>query len=84
MKRHLLAATAVVALVLIAAPAYAFHCPLDIAAIDNGLAKARVSAEVKAEAKALRDAGAALHAAGKHGEAIDKLSAAMRLILGAM
>lgn len=84
MKRHLLVATAAVALVLIAAPAYAFHCPLDIAAIDNGLAKARVSAEVKAQAKALRDEGEALHKAGKHGDALNKLSAAMRLILGAM
>ncbi len=82
MKLRLIALAA--ALVLFAAPAYAFHCPLDVAAIDNGLAKANISADVKAQAKALRDEGEALHKAGKHAKALEKLAAAMRLILGAM
>ncbi len=74
------AATATV-LVLLSAPAYAFNCPLNVKAIDAGLAKISLAAATKAEVTALRDAGNALHAAGKHKESVAKLDAAMRLIL---
>ncbi len=78
------ALTAAVALMLFAAPASAFHCPLDAKAIDNGLAKAAISADAKAEAKQLRDEGEALHNAGDHKGAIDKFSTAMCVILNDM
>lgn len=72
------------ALMLFAAPASAFHCPLDAKAIDNGLAKAAISAGAKAEAQKLRDEGMALHESGDHKGSVDKLSAAMRVILSDM
>jgi len=79
--RSLLAAVALVAL---ATPALAFHCPADIAAIDHALAKANLSSAQKAEVKALRDQGEAQHKAGQHKESVDTLAQAMRLILNEM
>ena len=71
-------------LILLSAPAFAFHCPADVKAIDHALETADLSAEQEAKARALRDEGEALHEAGQHKEAVDKLSEAMRLILNAM
>lgn len=82
MKRYLpgiLVSTLLVGLTI--APAQAFHCPLDVKAIDNGLAHASLSAETKAEVQKLRDEGEQLHKSGAHKEAVDKLSEAMRLLL---
>ena len=63
------------------APAFAGHCPLDIAAIDSALENTTLDSEVKAQVKALRDEGRALHEAGDHGDSEKKLAEAMRLIL---
>jgi hypothetical protein len=53
-------------------------------AINNGLAKANLSAEDEAQVKMLRDEGKALHNAGKHKESVDTLAEAMRIILNNM
>jgi len=63
------------------APAFAGHCPLDIAAIDSALENTTLDSEVEAQVKALRDEGQALHEAGDHGDSERKLAEAMRLIL---
>lgn len=82
MMSRTLAAT--VLLFAFAAPAAAFHCPTDIAAIDNALPKASLSAEQRAEVQRLRDEGEAAHKAGNHGESVNKLAEAMRIILNNM
>lgn len=69
------------AALLVATPAFAFHCPKDAAAIDHALGVLEVSDEVKAEARTLRDQGMEQHEAGNHAEAVDSLTAAMRLLL---
>jgi hypothetical protein len=78
-RRTLLAAGIAV---LVATPALAFHCPKDVKAIDAAMTK--MGAKAPANVKALRDEGDALHKAGKHKEAVGKLSEAMRVLLGAM
>ena len=67
---------------LLAAPAYAFHCPGDMADIDVTLKeKAQtLSADVLAEVKKLRAEGEALHKAGKHGESVATLAKAKALL----
>ncbi len=67
-----------------ASPAVAFHCPADVSAIDNALAKATLSGEQKQEVGTLRDQGEAQHKAGKHKEAVDTLAKAMRIVLNNM
>jgi len=79
--RSLLAAALLVAF---SAPASAFHCPADVAAIDNALPKSNLTAPQKAEVMKLRDEGAALHEAGKHQESVNTLAKAMRIILNNM
>lgn len=80
LKRTLLAATAAT---LLATPALAGHCPADVKAIDNALAKMSLPSDVATKAKALRDEGDALHKAGDHGASTNKLAEAMRMILNA-
>ncbi len=75
---------AAVALALLSGPALAGHCPLDVKAIDDGLGKVNLAADVKAEVLKLRDEGAAQHKAGEHGDSVKTLSHAMRLILSNM
>jgi hypothetical protein len=66
---------------LAAAPAFAFHCPQDMAKIDAALAKnPQLSAADMAEVKKLRAEGEALHKAGKHQESVDTLAKAMKLV----
>jgi hypothetical protein len=66
---------------LAAAPAFAFHCPQDMAKIDAALAKnPQLSASDMAEVKKLRAEGEALHKAGKHQESVDTLAKAMKLV----
>ena len=72
MKRMLVAAVVSLGLV---SPAFAAHCPKDVRAIDAAL-----SSNPNAEAKALRDQGAQLHADGKHKESIDALHQAMKIL----
>lgn len=80
-KLTLLAGAAVL---LLATPALAFHCPKDAAAIDSGLAALTVSDEVKAEVQTLRDQGMEMHEAGNHDDAEDTLSEGMRLLLNSV
>ena len=82
MKTRLLILAA--ALALFAAPAFAFHCPMDMAAIDAALGKTpSLSAEQMAEVKKLRAQGEEFHKAGKHQESVDTLAKAKK-ILGLM
>ena len=69
------------AAILVATPAFAFHCPMDAAAIDEALAALELGEEVESQAQALRDQGMEQHEAGNHAEAVNTLSEAMRLIL---
>ena len=76
-----LSALAAAAAILVATPAFAFHCPMDAAAIDEALAALELGEEVESEAQALRDQGMEQHEAGNHTEAVNTLSESMRLIL---
>lgn len=73
-----------VLLSLASAPVLAFHCPADVKAIDHALSKSNMSEMQMTDVKKLRDEGEALHKAGKHKEAVDKLAEAMRMILNSM
>ena len=77
-KRIVLASALAIAF---ATPALAGHCPADVKAIDNALAKMSIPAAQMSEVKALRDQGDAEHKAGKHGASVSTLAQAMRLIL---
>ena len=79
--RSLLVAALIVAF---SAPAFAFHCPADIAAINASLPKVTLSADQKAQVEKLRDEGQVLHNSGTHNEAQFKLAEAMRIILNGM
>ena len=72
------------AALLVAGPAYAFHCPMDAAAIDHALGVLDVSDEVKSQVQALRDEGMEQHEAGNHEDAVNTLSEAMRTLLMAV
>lgn len=77
MKRYLAAA----AFVLIAAPAFAFQCPADMAKIDEVLAAGTtLSEEQLAEVNALRAEGETLHASGDHQASVDALHKAMEIL----
>lgn len=69
---------------MLSTPALAFHCPLDVKAIDNALSKMQLNDATRTKVQALRDEGMALHEAGKHKEAVDKLAEAMRTLLQSM
>ena len=74
MRRFLLAAVAVVAL---SAPAFANHCPKDMAAIDAALAKnPKLSQAQLDEVKKLRADGEAQHKAGNHADSVKTLQKA--------
>ncbi|WP_353471526.1 hypothetical protein PVT71_09410 [Salipiger sp. H15] len=77
MKRFVLAA----ALSLAAAPAFAFHCPADMAKIDAALASGpNLSAAELAKVKELRAEGEKYHAAGQHQQSVDVLAEAMKIL----
>ena len=79
MKRILLAAAMSIVL---STPAFAFHCPKDMADIDAALAgNPELTAEQLAEVKSLRSKGEELHNAGQHQESVDTLAKA-KAILG--
>lgn len=67
-------------LALASTTAFAFHCPVDMKAIDAALPKAKLSAEQMAEVKKYRAEGEALHKAGKHQESLDTLAKAKKLL----
>ncbi|HQW37733.1 MAG TPA: hypothetical protein PLK52_11240 [Usitatibacteraceae bacterium] len=77
MKRML----AAVATLAFAGSALAFHCPKDMKAIDEALAKKpKISEAQMGEVKKLRADGEALHKAGKHQESVDTLAKAMKIL----
>ena len=78
MKRSL---TLAVAALFAAGTAYASHCPKDVKAIDEALAKnPKLTAAQLKEVKAHRDKGEELHKAGKHGESEAELHKAMKTL----
>ena len=76
-----LRATLFSALLLAASSAFAFHCPVDMKAIDDALAKNPKLTEAQmTEVKKLRAEGEAFHKAGKHQNAVDTLAKAMKIL----
>lgn len=78
MKRSLALA---VALVFASGAALAMHCPKDMKAIDEALAKKpKLTAAQMKDVKAQRAKGEELHKAGKHQESADELAKAMKTL----
>ena len=65
---------------LMAGPAFAFHCPNDMAAIDAALPKAQLSDTNKAKVMELRTSGEQQHKAGDHASAVKTLAQAMKIL----
>lgn len=77
MKRTL----ALAATLFFAGSALAFHCPKDMKAIDEALAKSpKISEAQMKDVKKYRADGEALHKAGKHQESVDTLAKAMKIL----
>ena len=75
MKRSLALA---VAMIFASGTALAFHCPKDMKAIDDALAKnPKLTEKQLEEVKKQRAEGEALHKAGKHQESVDMLAKAI-------
>ena len=75
--RMLLAAVALVW----SSGALANHCPLDMKAIDEALAKhPQLSAAQMADVKKYRAEGEALHKAGKHQQSVETLDKAKQIL----
>lgn len=73
--------TLFVALALASSAAFAFHCPKDMKAIDDAVAKnPKLSAQQLDEVKKYRAEGETLHKAGKHQESLDTLAKAMKIL----
>lgn len=69
------------ALFVASSAAWAFHCPADMAKIDEALAKnPELSAEQMEQVQQWRAEGEELHAAGKHQESVDTLTKAMEVL----
>ena len=63
------------------AGALANHCPMDMKAIDEALAKhPQLTAAQMADVKKYRAEGEALHKAGKHQQAVEELGKAMKIL----
>ena len=71
----------VAALAFASSAAFAFHCPKDMKAIDEALAKnpKLTEAQMK-DVKKYRAEGEALHKAGKHQESVDTLAKANKIL----
>jgi len=68
------------ALALLAGPAYAFHCPADMAKIDAALPNASLSEADRAKVQELRARGEEEHQAGNHNAAVATLAEAMQIL----
>ena len=69
------------ALAVASGVAFGMHCPVDMKAIDDALAKKpQLSAEQLAQVKKYRADGEALHKAGKHQESVDTLAKAKAIL----
>lgn len=78
LKKTLLAAVLAVAF---AGPAFAFHCPKDMAEIDAALAAGTQLSEADlAKVKELRAEGETYHKAGQHQESVDTLAKAKEML----
>jgi hypothetical protein len=65
----------------LAAPAWAAHCPLDMKAIDEALSKKPSLATAQLEeVTRLRAEGEAAHKAGKHGDSVEALGKARKIL----
>ena len=67
-------------LAFMSSPAFAFHCPKEMKAIDAALPKAKLSEAQMAEVKKYRAEGETLHKAGKHQDALDTLAKAKKML----
>jgi len=68
-------------LALASSTAFAFHCPKDMKAIDEALAKhPKLSEAQMMEVTKYRAEGEALHKAKKHQESVDTLAKAMKIL----
>lgn len=77
-KRQLITLAAVAAF---SAPAFAFHCPVDMGKIDEAVAAGTsLSDEDLAKVAELRAEGETLHNAGDHAKAVEVLGEAMKLL----
>lgn len=66
---------------LLSAPAFAFHCPKDMKAIDAALEKdPQLSESQLATVKELRAEGERLHEAGNHQASVDTLAKALDIL----
>ena len=70
----------VAAMFLFATPAFAFHCPADMAEIDAALPSASLTDEQMAQVKELRALGEKQHVAGDHAASIETLAKAKALL----
>lgn len=61
--------------------AYAGHCPMDMKEIDAALSgNTNLSADQLEKVKTLRAEGEAAHKAGNHGESMEKLAQAKKIL----
>ena len=68
-------------LALVSTGALAFHCPKDMKAIDDALAKnPKLSAAQMSDVKKFRAGGEAAHKAGKHQDSVDTLAKAEKIL----
>ena len=73
--------SAAAVLAVLATPAFAFHCPIDIGKIDAALAaNPTISEADKAKVIELRNQGEELHNAGNHQESVDTLAKALNIL----
>lgn len=80
MKKIIIAACAL-AFVSFATPAFAFHCPKDMKAIDAAMAKMpKLTPDQMSKVTKLRAQGEAEHKAGKHKESVASLAEAMKIL----
>jgi hypothetical protein len=69
------------ALALVATPAFAFHCPQEMAKIDKALAASpKLSQADLTKVRQLRAKGEEEHKAGKHQESLDALAQAEKIL----
>lgn len=69
------------ALLAASTAAWAFHCPADMAKIDDALAKnPELTADQMEQVKRWRAEGEELHGAGNHQAAVDALAKAMETL----
>jgi hypothetical protein len=68
-------------LALASGGALAFHCPKDMKAIDDALAKnPKLTAAQMSDVRKYRAEGETLHKAGKHQESLDTLTKAEKIL----